>query len=133
MEMLWERHGILPRNLLLVEVTHRKMPYVNDGRYQVTVFDRDHKHGSIIAVELSFGFMEEPNVEKLLEEMAQHKRSRCRPTAINGSCTPRRRTFCRRGGWASSGACAFDCSCSCAWFRNPPITITGLATSRAFG
>ncbi len=72
-EMLWERHGILPRNLILVEVTHRKVPYINDGRYRVTVFDRDHDRGSIIAVELSFGFMEEPNVEKLLEEMARHK------------------------------------------------------------
>ncbi len=72
-EMLWERHGILPRNLILVEVTHRKVPYINDDRYRVTVFDRDHNRGSIIAVELSFGFMEEPNVEKLLEEMAQHK------------------------------------------------------------
>jgi KUP system potassium uptake protein len=39
----------------------------------VTVFDRDHQRGSIIAVEVSFGFMEEPNVEQLLEEMARHK------------------------------------------------------------
>ena len=72
-EMLWERHGILPRNLILVEVTHRKVPYINDGRYRVTVFNRDPNRGSIIAVELSFGFMEEPNVEKLLKEMARHK------------------------------------------------------------
>lgn len=72
-QMLWERHGILPRNLILVEVTHRKVPYIRDNRYRVTVFDRDHKRGSIIAVEVSFGFMEEPNVEQLLEEMARHK------------------------------------------------------------
>jgi KUP system potassium uptake protein len=72
-QMLWERHGILPRNLILVEVTHRKVPYIRDNRYRVTVFDRDHQRGSIIAVEVSFGFMEEPNVEQLLEEMARHK------------------------------------------------------------
>jgi KUP system potassium uptake protein len=72
-QMLWERHGILPRNLILVEVTHRKVPYIRDNRYRVTVFDRDHHRGSIIAVEVSFGFMEEPNVERLLEEMARHK------------------------------------------------------------
>ncbi|MGA2895427.1 MAG: KUP/HAK/KT family potassium transporter [Xanthobacteraceae bacterium] len=72
-QMLWERHGILPRNLILVEVTHRKVPYIKDNRYRVTVFDRDSDRGSIIAVELSFGFMEEPNVERLLEEMARHK------------------------------------------------------------
>jgi len=72
-QMLWERHGILPRNLILVEVTHRKVPYIRDDRYKVTVFDRDKNRGSIIAVELSFGFMEEPNVERYLEEMARHK------------------------------------------------------------
>jgi KUP system potassium uptake protein len=72
-QMLWERHGILPRNLILVEVTHRKVPYIRDNRYRVTVFDRDHHRGSIIAVEVSFGFMEEPNVERLLEEMTRHK------------------------------------------------------------
>ena len=73
MQMLWDRHGILPRNLILVEVTHRKVPYIRDNRYRVTVFDRDRDRGGIIGVELSFGFMEEPNVERLLEEMARHK------------------------------------------------------------
>jgi KUP system potassium uptake protein len=72
-QMLWERHGILPRNLILVEVAHRKVPYIRDNRYKVTVFDRARDRGSIIAVELSFGFMEEPNVERLLEDMARHK------------------------------------------------------------
>jgi KUP system potassium uptake protein len=73
MQMLWERHGILPRNLILVEVTHPKVPYVHDDRYRVTVFDRAPRRGSVIAVEVSFGFMEEPNVEQLLEEMARHR------------------------------------------------------------
>ena len=72
-QMLWERHGILPRNLILVQVTHPKVPYIRDDRYQVTVFDREPKRGGIIAVEVSFGFMEEPNVERLLEEMARHR------------------------------------------------------------
>jgi KUP system potassium uptake protein len=73
MQMLWDRHGILPRNLILVEVTHSKTPYVRGNRYRVTVFDRDRSRGSVIGVELSFGFMEEPNVERLLEDMARHK------------------------------------------------------------
>ena len=73
MQMLWERHGILPRNLILVEIKHPKVPYAKDSRYLVTVFDRDKGRGSIIGVELSFGFMEEPNVERLLEEMALHQ------------------------------------------------------------
>ena len=73
MQMLWERHGILPRNLILVEIKHPKVPYNKENRYLFTVFDRDKSRGSIIGVELSFGFMEEPNVERLLEEMARHK------------------------------------------------------------
>ena len=73
MQMLWDRHGILPRNLILVEVIHRKVPHIHDDRYRVSVFDRERNRGSIIGVEVSFGFMEEPNVERLLEEMARHK------------------------------------------------------------
>jgi KUP system potassium uptake protein len=32
MQMLWERHGILPRNLILVEVKHPKVPYARDNQ-----------------------------------------------------------------------------------------------------
>ncbi len=71
-QMLWERHGILPRNLIIVQVTHRKVPYIHDDRYRVTAFDREPKRGGVIAVEVSFGFMEEPNVERLLEDLAHH-------------------------------------------------------------
>jgi KUP system potassium uptake protein len=73
LRLLWERYGILPRNMIFVEVTHRKVPHIHEGRCQVTVFDRTPDHGSIIAVELQFGFMEEPNVERILGEMARHK------------------------------------------------------------
>jgi KUP system potassium uptake protein len=70
--LLWERTGILPRNLIFVEVSHPKVPYVRDGRYLVTVFERDPFRGSVISVEVTFGFMEEPNVERVLEEIARH-------------------------------------------------------------
>ncbi len=72
LRLLLERYGMLPRNLIFVEVTHRKAPYVHDNRYKVVVFDREPGRGSVIAVELQFGFMEEPNVEALLEELARH-------------------------------------------------------------
>jgi len=71
--LLWERSGVLPRNMIFVEVTHPKVPYIRDNRYHVTVFDRDGDKGSIIGVELRFGFMEEPNVERFLEDMARHR------------------------------------------------------------
>ena len=72
LQLLWDRYAMLPRNLIFVEVVHRKVPYVHDERYQVTVFQRDHDKGSVISVTLSFGFMEEPNVERVLEELASH-------------------------------------------------------------
>ncbi len=72
MRLLWERTGLLPRNLLFVEVTHRKTAYIHEARCEVTVFARDPALGSIVSVEVKFGFMEEPNVERVLEEMARH-------------------------------------------------------------
>ncbi len=71
--LLLERYGILPRNLILIEVTHPKVPYVHDDRYHITVFERDKDRGSVIGVELRFGFMEEPNVERYLESLARHR------------------------------------------------------------
>ncbi len=71
LQLLWDRYGVLARNLIFVQVTHRKVPYVHDDRYVVTVFDKDGRRGSIIGVELNFGFMEEPNVEQALEGMAR--------------------------------------------------------------
>ncbi len=71
LQLLWDRYGVLARNLIFVQVTHRKVPYIHEDRYVVTVFDKHRDGGSIIGVELSFGFMEEPNVEQALEGMAR--------------------------------------------------------------
>ena len=37
------------------------------------MFDRSEEKGSVIGVELSFGFLEEPDVEKALEDLARHQ------------------------------------------------------------
>jgi KUP system potassium uptake protein len=70
--MLWDRYGVLPRHLIFIEVTHVKAPYIDGERYQVKTFDRDRTRG-VIGVELSFGFMEEPDVEHWLEDLARHR------------------------------------------------------------
>ena len=72
LQLLHDRYGILPRHLIFVQVAHRKVPYIHDGRYDITVFHKD-ENSSIIAVTLQFGFMEEPNVEAVLEDMARHQ------------------------------------------------------------
>jgi KUP system potassium uptake protein len=71
--LIAERAGVLPRNLVFVEVAHRKTPYIHGSRCRVTVFDRNDEKGSVIGVELSFGFLEDPNVERALEELARHQ------------------------------------------------------------
>ena len=73
MQMLWDRYGVLPRHLIFIEVNHVKAPYVEDNRYKVTTFYREADRGGVMGVELSFGFMEEPDVEKWLEDLARHK------------------------------------------------------------
>jgi len=73
LQILWDRYRMLPRNLIFVEVVHRKVPYVHEERCQVTVFQRAPGEGSIISVTLAFGFMEEPNVERALEQLASHR------------------------------------------------------------
>jgi KUP system potassium uptake protein len=72
LQILHDRFGILPRHLIFVEVAHRKTPYIHDGRYDIKVFHKD-ENSSIIAVTLKFGFMEEPDVEAVLEDLARHK------------------------------------------------------------
>lgn len=71
--LMAERTGMLPRNLIFVEVAHKKTPYIRGSRYRVTVFDRSEKKGSVIGVEVAFGFLEEPDVEKALADLARHK------------------------------------------------------------
>ena len=57
LQLIWDHYGALPRNLIFVAVIHRKVPYLRENRYAVTAFDRDQNRGSLIGVELSFGFM----------------------------------------------------------------------------
>ena len=72
LQILWERTGVLPRNLLFVEVVHTKTPWVHHDRCKVVVFQHDADHGSLASVTIRFGFMEDPNVEAVLEELASH-------------------------------------------------------------
>ena len=80
-QLMYDRYGILPRHLIFVQVVHRKAPYIHEGRYEITVFHKD-ECSSIIAVTVQFGFMEEPNVEAVLEEMARHREINL-PTALH--------------------------------------------------
>jgi KUP system potassium uptake protein len=72
LQLLLDRYGLLPKNLLFVEVVHGKVPYVHENRYDVKVFLKDPEKGSIASVTVKFGFLEDPNVENVLSELAGH-------------------------------------------------------------
>jgi KUP system potassium uptake protein len=72
LQLLWDRWGGLPKNLLFVEVVHRKVPFVHDARYAVNVFRRSAERGCVVSVTVAFGFMEDPNVERVLAGLAGH-------------------------------------------------------------
>jgi KUP system potassium uptake protein len=73
LHLLWSRNGILPRNIIFVGVVHLRQPYVHEDRLSTQVLEQN-ANGSIVAVEMRFGFMEEPNVELGLEQLAAQTR-----------------------------------------------------------
>lgn len=76
LQLFWDRYQILPRNLIFLEVIQKKTPYIHGDRYEIRHFQKDGQKdgskGSVTSVTLLFGFMEDPNVEKQLESLANH-------------------------------------------------------------
>lgn len=65
------RYGMLPKNLFLVEVVHNKIPFIHGSRSENITYFKDPEKGSLVSVVIRFGFMEDPNVELVLEELAK--------------------------------------------------------------
>ena len=72
LQQFWDRYRVLPKNLLFVLVAHRKVPFIHGERYLVKSLYRDQEMGSLSFVKVDFGFMEDPDVESILEELASH-------------------------------------------------------------
>ena len=71
-QLFWSRYNILPKNLLFVDVVQRKVPYIHKDRYEIKTFQKSPDRGSVASVTVQFGFMEDPNVEEILEDLADH-------------------------------------------------------------
>ncbi|MBI4973567.1 KUP/HAK/KT family potassium transporter [Candidatus Roizmanbacteria bacterium] len=69
-QMFIERYGMLARNLIFLNVALERAPHIQGDRYTITKFYEDQSKGSIISVRAHFGFMEDPNVEKILHRIA---------------------------------------------------------------
>lgn len=72
MQVYLDRYGGLPKHLIFVTVKIIDFPTVNE-RFAVKNFYDDKKGGSITAVTIYFGYLEDPYVEKVLESLARHK------------------------------------------------------------
>ena len=73
LHLMLARGGLLPRNIIFVSVVHLRQPYVHDARFSTQVLEQND-NGSIMAVEMRFGFMEDPDVEAALEQLAAETR-----------------------------------------------------------
>ena len=74
LQVFWERNGMLPKHIILLTVVDQKVAYVEDERYHIEKFWEEEGNGSIAAVNVNFGFMEDHNVEGILEGLAdQHE------------------------------------------------------------
>lgn len=72
LQQFWQRYRLIPKNLLFVHVAHRKLPFVHSERYHITTLCRDSAGPTVISVRVDFGFMENPNVESILKNLASH-------------------------------------------------------------
>ncbi len=71
-QLFWERYKVLPKHLILLTIVEKKTPYIRTDRYRISIFDKD-KDRSFIAVEASFGFKEEPDVERVIGDIAANE------------------------------------------------------------
>ncbi|MBP9758277.1 KUP/HAK/KT family potassium transporter [Candidatus Dojkabacteria bacterium] len=75
MNLFIQRYGALPKHIILLTVVIEKHPYVKkEDRYEIINFGKVGKDFNTLAsVTVKFGFMEDPNVEKVLQDLANHK------------------------------------------------------------
>jgi KUP system potassium uptake protein len=72
-QMFWDRYGMLPEHLIFLTVSVEKDPFIHGDRNEVITFYQDHEKGSIRAIKMKFGFMEDLDVEDQILALATHR------------------------------------------------------------
>lgn len=70
-QVIWERYGILSKHIIFLTVVIEDTPHMHEERFHIYPLFEDDYRGSVTSVQVNFGFMEEANVEKVIEELAQ--------------------------------------------------------------
>ena len=67
----WRR---LPKHIIFLSLVSLGSPYVTseDERYKIIPFKQD-ENGTVISVQVCYGYMEQPNIRKLLHELKEKK------------------------------------------------------------
>jgi KUP system potassium uptake protein len=71
-QIYFDRYHVIPKNLLFVHVAIKDYPYVRE-RFSINTFYQG-KYGTLYGVTIYFGYMEDPDVESVLEELANHQK-----------------------------------------------------------
>ena len=74
MNIFIDRYGALPKHIIFLTVVIEKRPYVEiKNRYEISNFGKvGWEHDTLASVVVRFGFMEDPNVENVLQDLANH-------------------------------------------------------------
>lgn len=73
-QIFMERYGMLPRNIVFLTVEIVRHPHVPlRERSEIFILYDEKDSGSIVSVNVRFGFMEDPNVEEVLSSLSNHK------------------------------------------------------------
>ena len=74
LELFVNRYQSLPNHIISLTIKQVKRPYVDEAdRYTIKEFENDHKKGtSLLAISANFGFMEQPDVEQVIRDIASN-------------------------------------------------------------
>ncbi len=75
LELFINRYHTLPEHIINLTVMRTRAPYVSDDeRYSITEFENDHEKGaSLLSISAAFGFLEQPDVEKVIRDIASNQ------------------------------------------------------------
>jgi len=74
MQIFIDRYGALPKHIIFLNVQITKVPHIaKEHRYEIINFGKvGMEHDTIASVIVKFGFMEDPDVEAVLQDLANH-------------------------------------------------------------
>lgn len=75
LQLFINQYHLLPKHVICLNIHQTRHPYIDDDdRYIIKEFENNHKKGvSFLTITAQFGFMEAPNVEKVIQDIADNE------------------------------------------------------------